>query len=104
MAQFDVRLNPSRRTGQDIPYLVEVQSDALDLSRRRVVVPLVRRTALARVHPTLNPTFDIRQEACVLMPLDIASVPVTALGDSVGSLEQDSDRIIGALDLLLARY
>lgn len=104
MAQFDVRLNPSRQTGQDIPYLVEVQSDALDMSRRRVVVPLVRQSALDRVDPTLNPAFDIRQEACVLMPLDIASVPVTALGDRIGSLEPDSDRIIAALDLLLARY
>lgn len=104
MAQFDVRLNPSRQTGQDIPYLVEVQSDALDMSRRRVVVPLVRQSALGRVDQTLNPAFDIRQEACVLMPLDIASVPVTALGDRIGSLEPDSDRIIAALDLLLARY
>ena len=104
MAQFDVRLNPSRQTGQDIPYLVEVQSDALDMSRRRVVVPLVRRTALSRVDQTLNPAFDIRGEACVLMPLDMASVPETVLGEVIGSLKKESDRIIGALDLLLARY
>ncbi|MGI9437398.1 MAG: CcdB family protein [Geminicoccaceae bacterium] len=103
MAQYDVRINPSRQTGQDIPYLVEVQSDALDMSRRRVVVPLVRQAVLRQVDQILNPAFEIRGEALVLMPLDIAAIPEAALGETVISIKEESDRIIGALDLLLAR-
>jgi toxin CcdB len=104
MAQYDIRLNPSRRTGQAIPYLVEVQSNALDISRRRVVVPLVRQAALGHIDQILNPSFEVRGETLVLMPLDIAAIPEISLGETVGSLENESDRIIGALDLLLARY
>ncbi len=104
MAQYDVRINPSRKTGQTIPYLVEVQSDALDISRRRVVVPLVRQADLGQVDQILNPAFEIRGDVLVLMPLDIAAIPKTSLGEAVGSIKSESDRIIGALDLLLARY
>lgn len=103
MAQYDVRVNPSHRTGQDIPYLVEIQSDALDMSRRRVVVPLVRKSALRHIDQILNPAFEIRGEILVLMPLDIAAIPETSLGETVISIKDESDRIIGALDLLLAR-
>lgn len=103
MAQYDVRMNPSHETGQSIPYLLEVQSDALDISRRRVVIPLVRKDALRSIDQILNPAFEIQGELLVLMPLDIAAIPETSLGKTVISIKDESDRIIGALDLLLAR-
>jgi toxin CcdB len=103
MAQYDVRMNPSRDTGQSIPYLLEVQSNALDMSRRRVVVPLVRKNALRNIDQILNPAFEIQGEILVLMPLDIAAIPETSLGETVISIKDESDRIIGALDLLFAR-
>jgi toxin CcdB len=104
VAQFDVRRNPSRRTGRDIPYLVEVQSSALSPSRRRVVIPLVRVADLRERDRTLNPEFTIGGEGFVRVPLDIAAVPASALGDVVGSLKDESDDIVNALDLLFARY
>ena len=73
------------------------------MSRRRVVVPLVRRSALRQVDQILNPEFEIRGEVLVLMPLDIAAIPEATLGETVISIREESDRIIGALDLLLAR-
>lgn len=104
MAQFDVRINPSRLTSETFPYLVEVQSDSLNMVRRRIVVPLARKDAPDHIFPTLNPTFQIRGESVVLIPLDIASISESALGEVIGSLKSESDLIIGALDLLLARY
>ena len=104
MAQFDVRRNPSRRTARDIPYLVELQSNVLSPSRRRVVVPLVRAADIGARDRTLNPAFTIGGERFVLMPLDIAAVPEAVLGEVVGSLKDESDDIINALDLLFARY
>jgi toxin CcdB len=104
MAQFDVRRNPSRRTARDIPYLVEVQSNSLSHSRRRVVVPLVPAAALGARDRTLNPEFTIGGERLVLLPLDITAVPDVALGEVVNSLVDQSDAIVNALDLLFARY
>jgi toxin CcdB len=104
MTQYDVRRTPVPEASRDIPYVVDVQSDTLDRSKRRVIVPLARRAALTDIEPALNPIFEIEGTPCVLMPLDIAAVLESDLGGVVGSLEAESDRIVGALDLLFARY
>jgi len=103
MAQFDVHRNPGKHTNA-IPFIVVVQSSQFDSYRRRVVVPLVRATAIGKVsHPTLNPTFKIRGVSVVLHPLEIVSVPVDQLGETVDSLSDDSQAIVAALDELLTR-
>ena len=47
MAQFDVHLNPGPMRGT-VPMVVVVQSSLFDGYRRRVVVPLVLRSALSK--------------------------------------------------------
>jgi toxin CcdB len=72
--------------------------------RRRVVVPLIRATALGRIsHGTYNPTFKIRGTSVVLHPLEIVSIPVNQLGALVGSLSDQGRLIVAALDELLTR-
>jgi toxin CcdB len=90
MAQFDLHKNkgPLKDT---IPYVV-VQSSLFDGYRRRVVVPLVRRSVLpagiagTRMHP-----------------LDVVSVACDQLGECVGSLAEHGQEIADALDELLTR-
>ncbi len=87
-----------------IPYVVVVQSAQFDNYRRRVVVPLVRATAIGKVsYAVLNPTFKIRGTAVVLHPLEIVSIPIDQLGEKVESLSNDSQLIVAALDALLTR-
>jgi toxin CcdB len=81
-----------------------VQSAQFDSYRRRVVVPLVRATAIGKTSfAGFNPTFKIRGIAVVLHPLEIVSVPVDQLGEVVGSLSDESQLIVAALDELLTR-
>jgi toxin CcdB len=103
MPQFDVHRNIGKH--QDtIPFVVVVQSAQFDSYRRRVVVPLVRSTAIGKIgFVSFNPTFRIRGVAVVLHPLEIVSVPVDQLGEVVGSLSDESQLIIAALDELLTR-
>jgi toxin CcdB len=103
MAQFDVHRNSGRH--QDaIPYVVVVQSSQFDTYQRRVVVPLVRASTIGRISfAGFNPTFTIRGIPVVLHPLEIVSVPVNQLGEVVGSLNDESQSIVAALDELLAR-
>lgn len=103
MAQFDVH----RYTGRlrdSVPFVVVVQSSQFDGYRRRVVVPLVKRSTLPgpplRV---LNPQFSIEDTAVVLHPLDLVSMPVDQLGERVGSLADAAETIVGALDEVLTR-
>ena len=81
MARFDVFRNSGKRR-DIIQFVVAVQSLLYDDYGRRVVVPLVRASARGTLaSPRLNPTFKIRNISLVLHPLEIVSVPVSALGE-----------------------
>ena len=106
MAQFDVHLNTGRQR-ETIPFVVVVQSSLYDSYRRRVVIPLVRRSSLDRspafVDSPLNPVFTVKGIKVVLHPLEIVSVATDQLGEKVATLAQEGDRITGAMDELLTR-
>jgi toxin CcdB len=103
MAQFDVHRNTGNHR-DSIPFVVIVQSAQFDNYRRRVVVPLVRATALGKIsHGTFNPTFKIRGTSVVLHPLEIVSIPIDKLGALVASLTDQSQQIVAALDELFTR-
>lgn len=103
MAQFDVHRNTGRHR-ETIPYVVVVQSSLYDGYRRRVVVPLVSKTALGAVNdPGFNPSFTIENSEVVLHPLEIVSIPKEQLGAWIASLAEDSEAIVRALDQLLSR-
>jgi hypothetical protein len=104
LAQFDVHRNPSAATRGQIPYVLVVQSDALVDASRRVVMPLARRDEIKTRVETLNPEFVIDGIACVAMPLDVVSVPLSALGEVIANLADRSDSIIRAIDELVARH
>lgn len=103
MAQFDVHRN--RGQNQDaIPYVVIVQSSIFDEYRRRVVIPLVKRSYLNTVTlPRLNPMFEIEGTPVVLHPFEIVSVAHNKLGPFVKSLATEGQRVIDALDELITR-
>jgi toxin CcdB len=103
MAQFDVHRNSGKHR-DSIPYVVVVQSSLFEEYGRRVVVPLVRASMVGKItNPRFNPTFKIGKTSVVLHPLEIVSVAIDNLGTPVGSLNEEADRIIGALDDLFAR-
>jgi toxin CcdB len=106
MAQFDVLRNPGRLKDA-IPFVVVVQSSRFDRYRRRVVVPLVRKSAVPPSGPEigtrLNPVFRVKGIDVVLHPLDVVSVASDQLGPKVASLAEHGQSIADALDELLTR-
>ena len=103
MSQFDVHRNVGRHK-DGIPFVVAAQSRLFDGYRRRVVIPLVRKSELIQIpNPRLNPTFKIKNIAVVLHPLEIVSVADEHLGECVGSLTEESEAIVAALDELFTR-
>ena len=106
MAQFDVHRNKGALR-ETIPFVVLVQSAQFDRYRRRVVVPLVRRSALPGDTPTvgsrMNPVFTVLGLELVLHPLDMVSVATDQLGELVASLADQGQAIADALDELLTR-
>jgi toxin CcdB len=103
MAQFDVHRNTGKHK-DTIPFVVVVQSSQFDDYRRRVVVPLVRKSAISKTsHASFNPTFKIRGTSVVLHPLEMVSIPNDQLGEFVESLSDEGHQIMAALDELLTQ-
>lgn len=106
MAQFDVHRNKGPLK-ESVPFVVLVQSSLFDRYRRRMVVPLVRRSALpgqaATVGSRMNPVFLVEGLELVLHPLDMVSVALDQLGEYVASLAEQGQAIADALDELLTR-
>ena len=104
MAQFDVYQNPNEETNQTVPYLLDLQADLLDNLATRVVVPLVAATLIGRAVKHLNPRFKIKGEAVFMSTAELAGVPRSALGEKVGSLREQRNEIIAALDFLFTGF
>lgn len=104
MAQFDVYTNSSERSRRSIPYLLDVQSDLLDMLTTRVVVPLVTAEAMGRPARHLNPSFAMEGRTVYLSTPELAGVPLQVLGDRVGSLADRRSDIIAALDFFCTGF
>ena len=88
-------------------FMVVVQSSLYDGYSRRVVVPLVRRSTLARtagfLDILLNPVFTVKGIKVVLHPLEMVSVALENLGEKVATLVEEGDAIVVAMDEMLTR-
>jgi toxin CcdB len=104
MAQFDVYENPNEKTQEEIPYLLDLQSDLLDDLATRVVAPLIKSQSIVKPILHLNPCFEIEGVAVVLSTAELAGVPKGALGAKMGSLKEYRGEIIAALDFLITGF
>ena len=105
MGQFTVHRNRSARTKGVFPFLLDVQSDLLEDLNTRVVVPLARGGAVAkRPMSHLTPLLAFEGEEYVLMTPELAGVAIADLGAPAGSLANQRDTIIAAMDFLLAGF
>ncbi|MCC5991003.1 MAG: CcdB family protein [Rhodobacteraceae bacterium] len=95
MAQYELFLNPS---GGD--FLLDVQSDLLEVLNVRAVVPLLPQGDAPAAASRLNPVFEIDGAAHVMMTQYIAAVPASILKTPTGDLSAQFDLITSALDML----
>ena len=101
MARFDVHPSPAKgATG----YVLDVQANLLRDLDTRVVVPLLPPEHAPKGARGLNPTFEINGQTHLMLTQFIAAVSTKELRKSVLSLEERSDDITRALDMLLVGY
>lgn len=83
--------------------VVDVQSDLLNPTSTRVVVPLIPATALIGAQPgRLTPSFVVEGQAVMLLPLQMAAVPLRELGQEPVRMltEGEAYAVRGALGVL----
>lgn len=100
MAQFDIHRNVNPDTKKLFPFLLNVQSDLLDVIATRVVVPLAREEAIGKPAQKLNPRFRVEGATLIMNTAEIAGVPKRILGEVVGSASHQRGEVIAALDVL----
>jgi toxin CcdB len=105
VAQFSVHKNKNARTRSTFPFLVDVQSDLLEPLMTRVVIPMTKSAALAkRPVSHLTPEVAFNGETYVLMTPQLAGVGISELGPVAGSLAEERQTILAALDFLLTGF
>jgi len=96
MARFDVYA--LKRGGA---LVVDCQADLLAGLKTRVVAPLIAEDKAPPPARHLNPVFELRGERFVLMAQLLSAVEVRELGDCVGSLGDQGEVVLRALDFLV---
>lgn len=104
MARFDVYRHPLARSRRSIPFLLSIQTDALDYLDSRIVVPLVKEKSFGPRVPFLHPTIDIEEDKVVVAMNELVAIERGLLGNPVANLRAHSATIISALDYLVSGY
>jgi toxin CcdB len=103
MAQWDVYPNPSPRSRDELPYLVDVQSELLAELGTRFVVPLSRQAQVPTGLPRrMTPLFEVQNETLRLVPQEAGAIAAAVLRRPVVSLRTQSHLIIDALDAVVS--
>lgn len=79
---------------------VVIQSDLLEETKTRVVMPLLPKGAAGRPMHRLNPA--IEGKAYVMMPQLLATISLDELGQPMSSIAAHRDDVTHAIDTLLA--
>ena len=103
MPQFALYRNRNPASGTRFPLLLDIQSDLLEGLATRVVVPLAPAgVARARSMRTLTPILKFQGKEFLMLTPQVAGIPARELGPIAGDLASYGDKIIAAVDFLLA--
>ncbi|MDF0602799.1 CcdB family protein [Psychromarinibacter sp. C21-152] len=95
MARYDVY-----RASDGSGYLLDVQTDLLEILHTRVVVPLLPKADVPAPVRALHPVFQIGETEVVMATHLLAAIPATALRLPVANLSHGADEVTRALDML----
>lgn len=105
MAQFDVYRNPAAASAEDMPFLLDVQSDLLAGLATRVFVPLVRLDVMPGTPAAvLNPVLEVEGSRYLLLTQELAGIPLKRFKRPVANLAAERETVLRALDFIISGY
>ena len=102
MSQFVVYANADAASKRQIPFWLNVQSDLIDATGSRVMVPLITLERAGKALARLMPEFPVAGKRMVMDTVQITNVPMQMLGKPVGDLSAERLAILGAIDMLIS--
>jgi toxin CcdB len=98
--QYTVYRNTSN--SKEYPYLLDVQSDIIDILNTRLVIPLFLRSEFRGNYPMrICPLLDIEGAEYLVMTHEMASVRLSLLGAEVVNVAHHRKSIRDAIDFLV---
>jgi toxin CcdB len=105
VAQFSVHRNKNPRTKAAFPFLVDVQSDLLEPLNTRVVIPMTKAAALTKKPVShLIPEVSFNGDRYLLVTPQLAGIGRAELGPHAGTLAEERQTILAAVDYLLTGF
>ncbi|ALS35089.1 hypothetical protein PTRA_b0644 [Pseudoalteromonas translucida KMM 520] len=102
MSQFDVYINPSKKSREAYPFIIDIQNALISDITTRIVIPLGKFNHFrSEQMDGLTPLIKYEDEQYVLLTPQIASMPSKLLKDPVGSVVSLRDEIIAAIDFAI---
>jgi toxin CcdB len=102
MAQFDVYINPSKKSREAYPYIIDIQNALISDIATRIVIPLGKLSHFRnKKMDGLTPAVEYENEQFILLTPQISSMPANLLKNPVGSVESLRDEIIAAIDFAI---
>lgn len=101
--QFDVIANPDDEDARYRPYLVVLQSDLVANLRSTIVAPLVGRSEMVGARQ-LNPLVTVEGHEYWIAVYELFAIEQRMLGAKVGSVEDQRDALIAAIDFLFIGF
>lgn len=87
------------------PYLLDVQSDLLDVLSTRLVIPLYPLDKIrTKSPPRLCPEIEVNGARYLAMTHEMASVRRTQIGDVAGNASEQRNQIKAAIDFLIDSF
>jgi hypothetical protein len=99
-AQFSIGPIRLEKQSRQESWVVILQHDSVSALATRIVAPLLAEPQIKRV-ARLHPVLRLEGREMILAVDQAAAVPVSRLGDAVGSAEHLCYKIVAALDLLI---
>lgn len=105
MRFLDICRNPHNPPAGEIPYLLVVQGNYVDVRSTRVVVPLMDEKAISPIiKGGLMPEFVVENRLVVMVTPELAGISVRDIGDVVASAEDRHHDVRRALDILTGDF
>ncbi|WP_323813408.1 CcdB family protein [Cellvibrio sp. NN19] len=103
MAQFSVYQNKNPHSKNDIPLLLDIQTNLLESLQTTVVVPLKKlATNKAQMLAQLTPVLTIENVDYLMLTPQLAGIQRKELGEEVANVESARTEILNALDFLFS--
>ncbi len=97
--QFDVFPNPDKRSSDEHPFLIVLQSNGLSELDTCIVAPPMKPRTI-KFFERLMPEVTVNGAKYTIAVPDLGVIPPDLISSPVANLESERYRIIGAIDLV----